>query len=287
MFGCKAVADDTQFTSYGVKRARESGMEVIEDDGIATVLPPSLSSVVVGGEVPIVDPVETVIDPKEESEAIAKLVAENEALKQENKRLHGKNKNKKGKQKEEEKSKKGRTSNGTAKELEIVAGEAADLDYNVMLSVSHLMNDKMLQYAHQIGAFELHTLQNMMLNRLGFPSSMFKTETTTAAKMVEDSLRDPSAEAPREDSTAPEGEGLTSYGKEKKKVISSGLLLELAQVGGDVEMMRTKRREAEMRVREKAKEEAGTASQRKRSRDGKDRKGDIKGKPPAKKAKKK
>lgn len=290
MFGCKPVVDDTEFVSYGVEQARKSGMETIENAVLSTVPPPSLSSVVVGGDIQMPESSENVMDGEEESEAIAKLKRENEALKKENKKLTEKQKKKKI-QKTNKKSdaKKDQKLEGMVKEMNIDAdaGEAVNVDYSVKLSVSHLMNDKMLQYAHQIGAFELHTLQNMMLNRLGFPSNMFKNETTAAAKMVEDALRDPSVEAPREDSTLPEGQGLDSYGKDKNKVISSGLLLELAQAGGDVDTMKAKRREKEIQVRNRGKEEAGTASQRKRSRDGVDRKGEVKGKPPAKKAKKK
>lgn len=297
MFGCKAVVDDTEFVSYGVKRARESGMEVIEDASSKMATAPSLNTVIIKDGHTSDAPDPGIIKPDTESIAIAKLIAENAALKKANKRLQrgGKGaKNKAGTQSSAASTSKAGSSAsqskapaGTAKEFEVDSTEASHLDYNVMLSVSHLMNDKMLQYGHQIGAYGLTTLQNMMLNRLGFPSSMYKTEMTTAEQMVDAALRDPSAEAPREDSTLPEGQGLEAFGNASKKVVSSGLLLELAQAGGVVEKMKANRREAEMRVKEKAREEAGTASKRKRSRDGVDRKGDVKGKPLAKKAKKK
>ena len=286
MFGCKAAVDDTQFMSYGAKKARERGVEIINDDSGSVVDPPSLNSVVVGEKIAGIDGEAEEIDESDLSDAIKQLIKENKALKAANAKMHDRKK-KEDEKKWQKRQRGSARPKGTARGFDAMELDGG-ADLTVVLSVSHLMNDKMLQFLHQIGAIELHTFQNMMLNRLGFPASLFKSEPTDAEKMVADLLRDPSAEAPREDSTQPEGMGLEKYGTKKDQVVPAGLLMELARTGGSVEKMKANRKETEARLREKSRDEAGTAKLRKRSRDGVDKKGNVEdgAQKPAKRTKK-
>lgn len=237
MFGRKAAVDDTQFVSFGLDEAERKGAEIIPDDSETAAPAPALADVVVdsamadvpsASDVPAV-PAAPAPSPAETAAKIATLLAENEASAA---RIIARGKRKRPADEPE-------PSRRPATKQRVAVG------FVVKINVTHLMNDKSIQHLYEIGAIDLHTFHNMMLNRNGFSASQLKKLPTDAEKLIGDLLRDPTAEAPRSDVYTQDGVGLRDMTRGHRRVVPTGVLFELAQHGGDVEKWEAARRDAE------------------------------------------
>jgi len=258
MFGRKAIVDDTQFVSHGVEEAERNGVEVIHDDSETAAPPPPLADVVMpeskdkvteaGDEAP-----QPATSNQDLASAVAALIKENEVA---NARAVAMRKRKRAEDAKPAPGKRTRVDEdarpvpGRRKRV----GEHADATtgFVVKINVTHLMNDKGIQHLFEIGAIDLRTYQNMMLNRNGFSASQLKKVPTDAQKLIGDLLRDPSAEAPRADVYTQDGVGLRDLSKGHRRVVPTGVLLELAQYGGDVEKWEVAKREQEHEAQRRA-----------------------------------
>lgn len=270
IFGRKAFVDDTQFVSFGLDEAQKHGVEIIEDDTATTAPAPPLSSVIVDGKTK--NTVESNNITEEDVErAVTKILAENADASARATVKGGK-----------KRARKTKAAILTPEKERTEDAAPPTTNFVVKINVSHLMNDKMLEHLFHTGAVDMTTYQNMLLNRNGFSAMQFKKPPTTAQKLIGDLMRDPAAPAPREDSYQPEGVGLSDPSMKSRRIVPTGVLLELARFNGDVDKW-----EASKKQEEAASHQRTTAAiKKKRKREAEDKKADKKAKKKAKKAEK-
>ncbi len=268
MFGRKAAVDDTQFVSHGLHEAQRRGVEIIPDESGSIAPPPPMSEVVVGESKKLLKDAGTDEkgavagdDAADVAAAITQILAENADAAQ---RAAAGGRKRKRDERDAPASKE------AVKKLRVT--EIGTVGFVVKINVSHLMNDKAIEHMFNIGSIKLYQYQNMMLNRNGFSTSQFKKAPTTAEEILADLLRDPAAEAPREDSYQPEGVGLRDPAQKKRRVVPTGILLELARHGGDVDKWEADKKQKENEATQKAKQ----AISKKKKRDAGDKKADKK-----------
>ena len=247
MFGRKAAVDDTQFVRFGIEEARKSGLEVIEDASGMLAPPPAVEHVITGDETgeETLETDQSGESPEQVARAIAELVRKNEEA---NARALVKWEGKTDPGRRPEEGRRGW-------EMDSVDGVDEYAGYQVKINVTHMMNDKMIEHAFSIGAMSLHTYQNVILSRLGYSASQLKKPPTDAQKLIGDLMRNPGNEAPREDVYQPDGVGLqTASTNKRNRTVPTGILLEVAAAGGDLDKWEAARKQKENEARAKAKQ---------------------------------
>lgn len=246
IFGRKAVVDDSQFVRHGMKEALRNGVEVVRDEAGEVALPPPVEAKVMGETDEHIT-----IEPNDAGPTPGRLKAEVKRLLAKNAEENARKVIKRGDEdraEAEEAAKNGGKLSGPPRPKELVGD-----NFNVRINVSHMMNDKSIEHLFNISGIDLDEYQNIMRARSGFPTAQRHKQASAAAKMLGDMLRDPNNEGPREDSFVPEGVGLQKLGQ-APKIVPAGLLLQLAEEGGDVNKWRLKRKELQREKEAKAKE---------------------------------
>jgi hypothetical protein len=259
MFGRKPVVDDSRFVSYGVRNAAQHGKDVIENESSKIAPAPPIESVMENGGACQDGPALAI---RQVTDAELELREQIKRLQDENARIAKKLKVVKKKRVADKKRGAGVRATGDYEPSDVatVIGRSSGTcqkrrgtgaaRFTVVISVTHLNDDKHLKYLHDIGSITLEELQETARNRAGLPP-LKNTVGSGLQPIMEDLMRNLDADAPQDDMM--NGNKLDAGTGTKK--IPMGLLLELVKNGGDLAKMdadiRDARHDRERRARKK------------------------------------